>query len=389
IIGNKIAVNDVDDVCIFSTERGETNIMKYPILSLVLIALLALPFASLAVSGDDNADDDLIGIEWTLVSIDGSPVIAGSTITLTLGAEDSDAFGTGGCNRYGAQYNIDGDDLSFDMVISTLMACMEDDITAQEAAYFEALSAITGYTLEAGRLTLTDDDGVRLVFNAPLSLETTRWQLVSIDGADVVTEETPTLIFDGEGVRGHSGCNILRTTYQTADDAITFAEVIRTTRRACADPAASDQENDYLEALADARSFALDHATLTIFYGDDERALVFVAVVDDLADTAWVLVSIGGADVVEGETPTLEFGGRDDVNGDTGCNVFRTTFQTVGASITFAPDIRTTRRACVDTAASDQERAYLQALTDAESFVLDDDTLTIFYGDDTLVFIAD
>lgn len=363
--------------------------MKYPILSLILIAMLALPFASLAESDDDADDDGLTNVEWTLVSIDGQPVVDGSTVTLTLDAA-GEASGTGGCNRYSGQYTIDGDAIAFGMLISTLMACVDDDITAQEAAYFAALDAVTGYTLEAGRLTLTDDDGGELVFKAPLPLEGVRWQLVSIDGADVVTEDTPTLIFDGESARGDTGCNILRTTYQTADDAITFAELIRTTRRACVDPAASDQESEYLEALADARSFALDHTTLTIFYGDDERALVFIAEVDDLADTAWELVSIDGADVVEGETPTLEFGGRDDVNGNTGCNVFRTTFQTVGTSITIAPDIRTTRRACVDPAASDQERAYLEALADARSFVLDDATLTILYGDDerALVFVA-
>jgi heat shock protein HslJ len=126
------------------------------LLVLGVVALMAAPI----VLGQDMTD--LMGTEWQLVSIAGEDVAAGVTTTLTFG-EDGRAGGSGGCNRYSANYVIDRESLGFGPVVSTKMACPEPNMQ-QEAAYFAALEAVVSYSIQQGQLVVTAADGLTLVF---------------------------------------------------------------------------------------------------------------------------------------------------------------------------------------------------------------------------------
>jgi heat shock protein HslJ len=106
--------------------------------------------------------DPLAGSQWNLESFDpiGSetPVVEGSTVTLEFGA-GGQAGGSGGCNRYTAGYQVDGDKLSFGQIASTLMACTDEGVMDQEQRYFRALQNAGEFNQDGDRLTILYDDG--------------------------------------------------------------------------------------------------------------------------------------------------------------------------------------------------------------------------------------
>lgn len=100
-----------------------------------------------------------------------------------------------------------------------------------------------------------------------------------------------------------------------------------------------------------------------------------------LAGTEWRLVSLGptGAetDVVAGTTVTAKFGEDGRVGGSTGCNTYGGTYEVRGDTISFGRLI-STRRACLDQNANEQERRFLASLEAANRFRLTSNRLTIF-----------
>lgn len=108
---------------------------------------------------------------WSLVSFGpagaNTPLVEGSTITLLLA--DGPAGGMSGCNSYGATYQVEGGNISFDEITSTLVACEDEQVTEQEQRYFDALETASTYELEGNQLRITYDDGAGLlVFETPL-----------------------------------------------------------------------------------------------------------------------------------------------------------------------------------------------------------------------------
>ena len=100
-----------------------------------------------------------------------------------------------------------------------------------------------------------------------------------------------------------------------------------------------------------------------------------------LAGTEWSLVSLGPAgseaDVVAGTTVTAKFGEDGRVGGSTGCNTYGGTYEVRGETISIGRLV-STRRACLDQNANEQERRFLAALEGANRFRLGSNRLTIF-----------
>ncbi len=94
----------------------------------------------------------------------------------------------------------------------------------------------------------------------------------------------------------------------------------------------------------------------------------------------WRLVSLGPAgaetSVVAGTTVTLRFGEDDRANGSTGCNSYSGTYQVRGDNISFSRLV-STRRACLDQNANEQEQRFLSTLGAASRFRLSSNRLTI------------
>ena len=95
----------------------------------------------------------------------------------------------------------------------------------------------------------------------------------------------------------------------------------------------------------------------------------------------WRLVSLGPAgaetDVIPGTTVTLKLAEDARVTGSTGCNSYGGTYQVSGDNITFSR-IVSTRRACLDQKANEQEHTFLTTLESANRFRLTSNRLAIF-----------
>jgi heat shock protein HslJ len=144
--------------------------MKWIIVLLVFLLAACAPAAAtpeIPETGDDVVN--LEGTRWELESMGQrgaeSPIVVGSTVTLEFQAEGM-VVGQGGCNGYGGQYTVDGENIEIREIVSTLMACADDAVTQQEADFFQALQAADTYEVEGDRLTIFYNDGQEaLVFS--------------------------------------------------------------------------------------------------------------------------------------------------------------------------------------------------------------------------------
>lgn len=116
-----------------------------------------------------EGSDPLVDTSWQLTTFGPTgaetPVVADSTVTLAFSADG--AGGNTGCNSYGGDYTAEGDTVSFGEMVSTLMACADEAIMAQEQAYLAALQSAARFEVTADNLTIWYDDGNNQLNFAP------------------------------------------------------------------------------------------------------------------------------------------------------------------------------------------------------------------------------
>jgi putative lipoprotein len=103
---------------------------------------------------------ELFGTVWRLQSLGAVSATPGIATTLSV-ADDYRAGGSGGCNQYFTQAEIDGNTLHFGLIASTKMLC-PPVIDQQERAFFVALAQTAAYRIGDGSLHLLDADGAEL-----------------------------------------------------------------------------------------------------------------------------------------------------------------------------------------------------------------------------------
>ena len=136
----------------------------------------------LPVTGDGETPEtqtDLVNTYWRLVSYgetgSETQVAEGTDVTLQF-EDDGQAGGSGGCNTFGAQYEIKaGGGISITDVVSTLMACTNENLMDQESQYFDALQSANSYEVLGEDLTIQYDNGkvlnfLRITSGTPSSL---------------------------------------------------------------------------------------------------------------------------------------------------------------------------------------------------------------------------
>ncbi len=111
---------------------------------------------------------ELTGAKWQLSAHhNGAEGFISTLITELVTAEfseDGRVFGSGGCNRYQATYQSEGDALLIDPAMSTRMACPDPEIMEQETHYFALLEMVRTYKFVdyQGRMGLEMYDGEEL-----------------------------------------------------------------------------------------------------------------------------------------------------------------------------------------------------------------------------------
>lgn len=97
---------------------------------------------------------------WLAEDIGGGGVIDRAQTTLEI-APDGAVTGSGGCNRYSGPATIDGEKLSFGMMVMTNKGCVEA-LMNQEMKFHETLLKVASYSIDPLRkkLSLLDGQGV-------------------------------------------------------------------------------------------------------------------------------------------------------------------------------------------------------------------------------------
>jgi heat shock protein HslJ len=117
----------------------------------------ATPSPAASTAGDGTGLDGV----WLLtdyVSVDGTNFTVPSAVTPNIRFDGDAASGQAGCNTFNAVAIINGNELRFDTVQSTKMAC-EDPMATVEAAFLQALSLSTTYTVTGDQLVITNPEG--------------------------------------------------------------------------------------------------------------------------------------------------------------------------------------------------------------------------------------
>lgn len=131
------------------------------------LILIMSTIAILSLSACGGAGLSLDGSSWNLKSYQNETgemvnVLPGSIVTAFF--QVNLVSGIAGCNNYSADYDVDGNALSFSPVATTRKACSDPPrIMEQESAFLSALNATASYKLSDNSLNMFDDQGDTLL----------------------------------------------------------------------------------------------------------------------------------------------------------------------------------------------------------------------------------
>lgn len=130
--------------------------------------LITLLIICLTVGACASREDSrpLVGT-WRLTAygpVDSpTPTVPDAEAFLGFGA-DGTLTGSSGCNELGGEYQVEGDQIIFGEIVSTLIAC-PDLLMAQEDIMHQVLTDTASFNIEGNTLTIINNEMV-LVFEA-------------------------------------------------------------------------------------------------------------------------------------------------------------------------------------------------------------------------------
>lgn len=122
-----------------------------------LAAAVAATAALAGCSGTSPAEPDpvdtLIGPTWSLVTLNGQPVLSGTQVTAVFSTGER-VNGKAGCNGYFGSVRLEPGRVAFGTLGATRMACFPEAIMDQEQRFFGALEAATHFSVRGEELRL-------------------------------------------------------------------------------------------------------------------------------------------------------------------------------------------------------------------------------------------
>jgi heat shock protein HslJ len=136
--------------------------MKKTFLTLVTLFALSVLILSACVGGGASASPTG---EWILISYGdaSNPRPALPDVETSINFNEDGTFGGSvGCNSFGADYKVDGDQVIFGSIVSTMMFC--EGVSDQESSVLNILTDKTvSFTIKGDQLTLTSTDGASVI----------------------------------------------------------------------------------------------------------------------------------------------------------------------------------------------------------------------------------
>ena len=125
--------------------------------------LLTVFIISLAISAcsDQNTEEPAVSPvgSWQLTSYGPAnsplPAVEDTQAGMTFN-EDGTVTGNSGCNEFGGNYTVEGDQVTFSEIVSTLIAC-EEPLMSQEQVVLEVMADSATYNIDGNTLRLTGD----------------------------------------------------------------------------------------------------------------------------------------------------------------------------------------------------------------------------------------
>jgi heat shock protein HslJ len=212
-------------------------------------------------------------------------------------------------------------------------------------------------------------------------LEAREWKVVKIGAnpsSSGIAEQTSK--FAAGTVTGSAGVNRYSGTYVAKSGSSISVKVGATTLMA-GTPQAMAAEQDFLKALGDAASYAVDDSSLTFFDASGVSVLTYeVLKPTPLVGTPWKMAMYnngrgGFQSALSSATVTAVFAADGTVSGNGGVNQYHGTYKISGASIKIDPLISTQMAGPEDAMA--QESAYLAALQKSTTFAMEGTVMTL------------
>jgi heat shock protein HslJ len=231
-----------------------------------------------ATAGLPALRQDLEANEWVL-DRSASSLSVDDDNPITLVIRDDAISGTGPCNTYRGQFDLDDDSVEISDLAFTRRACADSTMEAEDE-FFRSLAASDSVEVSDDRLVLRD--GGRLVFEK-FDVEEAilgPWPIVDVAAGDaivsVIPGTDPTLTFDNDGnLALTTGCNSGGGSWMLDGDVLTIDRT-RLTLKACAEPTGvMEQEASLVSALESSARVEVAPNELIIL--DDQGSIVLVA----------------------------------------------------------------------------------------------------------------
>jgi heat shock protein HslJ len=164
-------------------------------------------------------------------------------------------------------------------IATTLVLC-QGAADAVERAYIALLPKVETYAISGTTLTLSGAGNKVLEYEASggAAALAGHWEVTSYYTGNaiqsVIIGTTLTADFTKTDVSGDGGCNVFNGPFTVSADAITIGP-LASTRRACADPAAGTQEQQYLAALELAKTYRVTGTKLELLRAGGAIAATF------------------------------------------------------------------------------------------------------------------
>jgi heat shock protein HslJ len=192
---------------------------------------------------------------------------------------------------------------------------------------------------------------------------------------------------DGK-VSGFAGCNSYAGAYTASGTAIKVSRRLVATRKAC-EPRVMRREAAYLAALVAARSYSIDHRTLTLREARGRALLTFAVQPQSLAGTRWEVTGFNNGkqavvSVMLGTSLTAVFSPDGRVSGLAGCNRYSGPVKVDPPKIAIGP-LASTKKSCSSPAGvMEQESEYLASLGSVATYEIRGASLELRSADGAL-----
>lgn len=123
---------------------------------------MVLVFTRGSLSADEPSSPASLTGAWKLSSYGSGDVVSSALPDVEAGltfSEDGTVTGTSGCNEFGGSYTVEGDQITFKEIVSTLKLC-DTSLMEQEEAMQQVLTETASYQIDGNTLTITNNDRV-------------------------------------------------------------------------------------------------------------------------------------------------------------------------------------------------------------------------------------